>query len=141
MALFTKKPLFKSLMQHSDIAIALSIVGIIFILIVPIPAILLDIFFTLSIGFALVVMLLTIFTTETLQFSVFPSLLLVFTLFRLSINVSSTRLILRDASAGEIISAFGNFVVGGDYIVGFIIFIIITVIQFVVRTVISSTTV
>ncbi|MCR3921375.1 MAG: flagellar biosynthesis protein FlhA [Firmicutes bacterium] len=121
-------------MQYSDTVIALAIVGIIFIIIVPIPAILLDILFTLSIGFALVILLLTIFTTETLQLSVFPSLLLVSTLFRLSLNVSSTRLILRDASAGEIINAFGNFVVGGNYIVGFIIFIIITVIQFVVIT-------
>lgn len=125
---------FRQIMANIDMLIALAIVSIIIIIIVPIPAGLLDIFFTLSITFSLVILLLTMFTTETLQFSVFPSLLLVATLFRLSLNVSSTRLILRDAAAGEIINAFGNFVVGGNYVVGFVIFIIITVIQFVVIT-------
>ncbi|MBS4021275.1 MAG: flagellar biosynthesis protein FlhA [Dethiobacter sp.] len=134
MASILNNQFFKRLMGHSDILIALAIVSIIMIIIIPIPALLLDILFTLSITFSLVILLLTMFTTETLQFSVFPSLLLVATLFRLSLNVSSTRLILRDAAAGDIINAFGNFVVGGDYVVGFVIFIIITVIQFVVIT-------
>lgn len=133
-ASITNNPIIKRMMLYSDMLIALAIVAIIFIIIVPIPALLLDILFTLSIGFALVILLLTMFTTETLQFSVFPSLLLVATLFRLALNVSSTRLILRDAAAGEIINAFGNFVVGGNYVVGFVIFTIITVIQFVVIT-------
>ncbi len=134
MASLLSSKLFRRLMGYSDVLIALAIVSIIIIIIVPIPALLLDILFVLSISFSLVVLLLTMFTTETLQFSVFPSLLLVATLFRLSLNVSSTRLILRDAAAGDIINAFGNFVVGGNYVVGFVIFIIITVIQFVVIT-------
>lgn len=134
MGLFGANAYFKRLMRYSDMLVALAIIAIIFIIIIPIPALILDILFTFSIGFSLVILLLTIFTTETLQFSVFPSLLLVSTLFRLSLNVSSTRLILRDGAAGEIINAFGNFVVGGNYVVGVVIFIIITVIQFVVIT-------
>jgi len=119
---------------YSDMLIALSIVAVVLIIIVPVPPFLLDILFALSISLSLIVFLLTMFTTETLQFSVFPALLLVATLFRLSLNISSTRLILQDASAGQIIAAFGNFVVGGNYVVGLVIFIIITVIQFVVIT-------
>jgi flagellar biosynthesis protein FlhA len=127
-------PIFSLLKKNKDMLVALAIVGIVFIIVVPVPAVLLDVLFTMSITFSLIIMLITMFTTETLQFSVFPSLLLVSTLFRLSLNVSSTRLILRDASAGEIINAFGNFVIGGNYVVGFVIFVIITVIQFVVIT-------
>ncbi|RJX27852.1 MAG: flagellar biosynthesis protein FlhA [Dethiobacter sp.] len=134
MASLLNSRFLRRLLSHSDIFIALAIVSIIFIIIIPIPALLLDILFTFSITFSLVILLLTMFTTETLQFSVFPSLLLVATLFRLSLNVSSTRLILRDAAAGDIINAFGNFVVGGDYVVGFVIFLIITLIQFLVIT-------
>lgn len=134
MASLLENKWFRRLMGHSDILVASSIVFIIVIIIVPIPALLLDILFALNITFALGILLITMFTTEALQLSVFPSLLLVATLFRLSLNVSSTRLILRDASAGDLINAFGNFVVGGNYVVGFVIFIIITVIQFVVIT-------
>lgn len=132
-ALFNNR-IFRILSANSDILIAFGIVAIIMVIIIPIPALALDILFTINIAFSLIILLLTMFTTETLQFSVFPSLLLVATLFRLALNVSSTRLILRDAEAGAIINAFGNFVVGGDYIVGFIIFLIITLIQFLVIT-------
>jgi flagellar biosynthesis protein FlhA len=114
--------------------IALAIVSVVVIIIIPVPAFMLDILLTLSITFALVVFLLTMFTTETLQFSVFPSLLLVATLFRLALNISSTRLILSEGAAGQVIAAFGNFVVGGNYVVGLVIFVIITIIQFVVIT-------
>ena len=79
-------------------------------------------------------MLATLYTTEPLQFSVFPSLLLVATLFRLGLNVSSTRLILLHGDAGEVISAFGSFVVGGNVVVGLVVFLILVVIQFVVIT-------
>ena len=87
-----------------------------------------------NISLALLVLLLTISITESLQLSVFPSLLLIATLFRLALNVSSTRLILLHGFAGRIIEAFGNFVVGGNYVVGFVIFLILVVIQFVVIT-------
>ena len=79
-------------------------------------------------------MLITMFTTEVLQFSVFPTLLLVTTLFRLALNISSTRLILSKGNAGEIIDAFGSFVIGGNYAVGIVIFLIIVIVQFIVIT-------
>jgi len=80
------------------------------------------------------ILLITMFTIEPLQFSVFPSLLLVVTLYRLALNISSTRLILSEASAGKVIAAFGQFVIGGSYVVGMVVFVIITIIQFVVIT-------
>lgn len=126
--------LWANVNQYSDVIVALGIVAIVVIIIIPVPPFLLDLLLTFSISFALVIMLLTMFTTEALQFAVFPSLLLVTTLYRLSLNISSTRLILSQARAGNLIGAFGDFVVGGNYVVGFIIFVIITVIQFVVIT-------
>jgi flagellar biosynthesis protein FlhA len=122
------------MLNNADMLVAAAVIAIVMIIIIPIPPFLLDIFLTFSIAFALIVMLLTLFTTETLQFSVFPSLLLVVTLFRLSLNISSTRLILSEARAGSVIAAFGDFVAGNNYVVGLIIFVIITVIQFVVIT-------
>ena len=126
--------MWKQFDRYVDMIAALAIVFIIVIIIIPVHPFILDILLTFSIAFALVVMLLTMFTTETLQFAVFPSLLLVTTLYRLALNISSTRLILSQARAGNLIAAFGEFVVGGNYVVGMIIFTIITVIQFVVIT-------
>jgi len=120
--------------KSSDLIIAGLIVGIILLIIIPLSPGLLDVLLTLSITLGLVVLLITMFTTEPLQFSVFPSLLLVTTLYRLALNISSTRLILSNAAAGKVIAAFGEFVVGGSYVVGMVVFIIITVIQFVVIT-------
>ncbi|MEW6697245.1 MAG: flagellar biosynthesis protein FlhA [Bacillota bacterium] len=123
-----------NLKQYSELIIAGLIIGIVLLIIIPLPPGLLDFFLILSMSLGLVIMLITLFTTEPLQFSIFPTLLLVTTLFRLSLNISSTRLILGDASAGKVIEAFGQFVVGGNYVVGAVVFIIITVIQFVVIT-------
>ncbi|MFL0246765.1 flagellar biosynthesis protein FlhA [Candidatus Clostridium stratigraminis] len=120
--------------RNSDILVAFVIVGIVLMIIIPLPTWLLDILIALNITIAVVIILLTMFTTEVLQFSVFPTLLLITTLFRLALNISSTRLILKDHYAGHIIDAFGNFVVGGNYIVGIIIFLIIMIIQFLVIT-------
>lgn len=120
--------------RNNDVIIAGLIIGIVLLIIIPLPAWLLDILLIISIMMGLVILLITMFTTEPLQFSVFPSLLLITTLYRLSLNISSTRLILSEASAGKVIAAFGHFVVSGSYIVGAVIFIIITVIQFVVIT-------
>lgn len=125
---------WQGMLQNADMLVAAAVVAVVMIIIIPIPPLLLDIFLTVSIALSLATMLLTLFTTETLQFSVFPSLLLVVTLFRLALNISSTRLILSSGKAGNIIDAFGNFVAGSNYVVGLIIFIIITVIQFVVIT-------
>jgi len=89
---------------------------------------------TLNIGTALCIVLVSMYVQKPLDFSVFPSLLLVATLFRLALNVSSTRLILLHGAAGKVIEAFGSFVVGGDLVVGLILFLILVVIQFVVIT-------
>ncbi|CCO09180.1 flagellar biosynthesis protein FlhA [Desulforamulus hydrothermalis] len=123
-----------NLKQYSDLVIAGLIIGIVLLIIVPLPPGMLDFFLILSMSLGLVIMLITMFTTEPLQFSIFPSLLLVTTLYRLALNISSTRLILGEGAAGKVIEAFGQFVVGGNYVVGAVVFIIITVIQFVVIT-------
>ncbi len=123
-----------NLAKNMDILIAIAFVMVIAIIIIPIRPLLLDVLLVINITFALIIVLVTLFTTEILQLATFPSVLLVATLFRLALNISSTRLILNEARAGEVINAFGQFVVGGNYVVGLIIFIIITVVQFVVIT-------
>ncbi len=123
-----------NLKKSSDLVVAGLVIGIVLLIIIPLSPGILDFMLTLSITLGLVILLITMFTIEPLQFSVFPTLLLVTTLYRLALNISSTRLILSNASAGKVIAAFGSFVVGGDYVVGLVVFIIITVIQFVVIT-------
>lgn len=123
-----------NLRSNMDMLVAFMVIGIVLMIIVPLPTVLLDILLAVNITFSVVIILLSMFTTEVLQFSVFPTLLLITTLFRLALNISSTRLILKDAYAGHIIEAFGSFVVGGNYVVGIIIFLIIMVIQFMVIT-------
>lgn len=125
---------FAPILKYSDILIAVAIVTIVVMMIIPLPAFLLDVLLTMNITAALVVVMVAIYLVEPLEFSVFPSLLLVTTLFRLALNVSSTRLILLDGYAGEVITAFGNFVVGGNPFVGFIVFVILVIIQFIVIT-------
>ncbi|WP_461615318.1 flagellar biosynthesis protein FlhA [Clostridium sp. Marseille-QA1073] len=120
--------------KNSDIIIAFGVIGIVLMIIIPLPPTLLDIFLAINISISVIIMLITMFTTSILQLSVFPTLLLVTTLFRLALNISSTRLILGDGYAGDIIETFGQFVVRGDYVVGIIIFLIIVIIQFVVIT-------
>jgi flagellar biosynthesis protein FlhA len=122
------------LKDNVDILMALMIIMVVFMIIIPLPAKLLDIFIAFNITLSIIIILLTMFTTEILQFSVFPTLLLITTLFRLALNISSVRLILRDAYAGEVINSFGEFVVSGSYVVGIIIFLIIIIIQFIVIT-------
>jgi flagellar biosynthesis protein FlhA len=122
------------ILRQPDLLVALGIVTIVVMMIIPIPHILLDVFITLNIAAALAIVLVTIYSQEALDFSVFPTLLLITTLFRLAINVSVTRLILLEADAGEVVKAFGEFVVRGNVIVGLVIFAILAVIQFVVIT-------
>ncbi len=126
--------LIEIIRSRSDIVLALGVIGIIAILVIPIPTELLDFALAFNITFSLVVLLTTLYVTKPLELSVFPGMLLVVTLMRLSLNVASTRLILGQAYAGEVINSFGNFVVQGDYVVGFIVFIILVIIQFVVIT-------
>ncbi len=137
-AVATSQPSSRSalnrLLDNSDVLIAIVVVGIVVMMIIPLPPFLLDILLTANIAAALAIVLATLYTTEPLQFSVFPSLLLVATLFRLALNISGTRLILLEGHAGEVIESFGRFVVGGNVVVGLIIFTILVVIQFVVIT-------
>ncbi len=120
--------------KKSEIAMAVAVLLVVGLLVVPLPPILLDLCFALSIGLSLVVLLVSLNTTDPLQFSSFPSLLLISTLFRLALNVSSTRLILSKGEAGEVVEAFGHFVIGGNFAVGIVIFLILIAINFVVIT-------
>lgn len=122
------------LMKNADILVAAAVIFTVVMMVVPLPTWLLDLFLSLNLVLALVIVLATMYTTDTLQLSVFPSLLLITTLFRLALNISSTRLILLNGYAGEVIERFGNFVVGGNPVVGFIVFLILVVIQFIVIT-------
>ncbi|HWR43150.1 flagellar biosynthesis protein FlhA [Sporomusa sp.] len=126
--------LFAGLEKYSDVMVSVAIITIVVMMIIPLPTLLLDLLLTLNITLALIIVMVAIYNIEPLEFSVFPSLLLITTLFRLALNVSSTRLILLDGHAGEVIAAFGNFVVGGNAVVGFIVFIILIIIQFIVIT-------
>ncbi|SEJ55802.1 flagellar biosynthesis protein FlhA [Demequina mangrovi] len=116
------------------LGVPVGVVGIVLLLVVPLPAAMLDFLIVFNIAMALVVLLTSMYVKRPLDFSVFPSLLLVLTLFRLGLNVASTRLVLRDGYAGEAIGAFGNIVVGGSLVIGLVIFLILVVIQFAVIT-------
>lgn len=123
-----------SLLKNNDILMAIGIVIIVVMMIIPLPPMMLDILLTLNISLSVIILLVCLFVKEPLEYSSFPIILLVATIFRLGLNVSSTRLILLNGSAGEVIHSFGQFVVGGNYIVGFIIFILLVVINFMVIT-------
>ena len=123
-----------SIKANKDVLVAFGVIGIILMIIIPLPSPVLDVLLALNITISVVIALITMFTTNVLQLSVFPTLLLITTLFRLGLNISSTRLILSEGEAGSIISAFGEFVIGGNYVVGIIIFLIIIIIQFMVIT-------
>ena len=126
--------LLNSLAKRADIILAVFVVAIIGVLVIPLPAHVLDFALAFNITFSLIILLTTLYITRPLDLSVFPGMLLIITLMRLALNVASTRLILSSGYAGEVINSFGNFVVQGNYVVGFIIFIILVIIQFVVIT-------
>ena len=128
------KTWFQKASSHTDILLAIGVITILGVMVIPLPTYALDFLLTLNISMALLVLMLTIYIATPLELSVFPGLLLVMTLFRLSLNVASTRLILSKADAGQLIDAFGDVVVQGNYILGFIIFVIVIIIQFVVIT-------
>jgi len=123
-----------SLASHSNVIIVGGLVTILATLIVPLPTPVLDVLLSCSISLAIAVLVITLSSKEALELSTFPSLLLFVTLFRLSLNVASTRLILLQGNAGRIIQTFGEFVAGGSFIVGLVIFLILVIIQFVVIT-------
>ena len=131
--------MFDRLLRQSDLMLAIGIVLILGLMIIPIPPVLLDMALSLSITLSLVVLLVSTYTHRPLDFSVFPSVLLISTLLRLSLNIASTRLILMRGdtgieAAGKVIKSFGEFVVGGNFVVGFVVFLILIVINFVVIT-------
>ncbi|MDR3443750.1 MULTISPECIES: flagellar biosynthesis protein FlhA [unclassified Dyella] len=117
-----------------DMALVLGMIGILIILFTPIPPGLLDFLLVLNFTTALLVLLITFFTETPLSFSTFPSLLLITTLFRLALNISATRLILDKGNAGRVINAIGSYVVGGNYVIGLVVFLILVVVQYVVVT-------
>ena len=117
-----------------QLSVPVGVVGVVLLLVVPLPSVLLDLLIVTNIVLSLVVLLTSMYVKRPLDFSVFPSLLLILTLFRLGLNVASTRLVLRDGFAGEVIDAFGHFVVGGSLVIGLVIFLILVVIQFAVIT-------
>ncbi|MBI2939772.1 MAG: flagellar biosynthesis protein FlhA [Chloroflexi bacterium] len=124
----------RRLSQFSDVFLAAGVILIIGMMVIPLPTLLLDLLLALNIATALLVVLVAMYSSEPLEFSVFPSLLLLLTLFRLGLNVSATRLILLQGDAGSIIESFGSFVIGGNFVVGIVIFMILLIIQFIVIT-------
>ena len=123
-----------NLKSKFDIFAGFAILGIVLMIIIPLPPFALDILLSVNIALSVLILLLTLFSTNILQLSMFPTILLVTTLFRLGLNISSTILILGQGYAGSVIESFGSFVVGGNYVVGVIIFLIIMIVQFVVIT-------
>lgn len=131
-----KMSIFK---KSSGLLLPLGVVGILVVMILPVPSIILDLLLTFNITIAIIILLVSVYVSKPLDFSTFPTLLLVTTLFRLSLNVASTRLILLHGAdgadaAGQVIKSFGNFVIGGNYAVGFVVFSILVIINFVVIT-------
>ena len=124
----------RRILNNSDVLLAVAVVGIVAMMVIPLPAALVDVLLAFNIGLAVTVLLVALYIETPLSFSVFPSLLLILTLFRLSLNISATRLILLQANAGSVITAFGNFVVGGNYVVGIVVFLILMIVQFIVIT-------
>lgn len=122
------------LTKHSDVVMVLLVLGVLVVLFAPIPSPLLDFLILLNFSFAFLILMLTFYMARPVEFSTFPSVLLIATLFRLSLNVAATRLILSDGDAGRVIGAVGSYVVGGNYVIGLIIFLILIVVQYVVIT-------
>lgn len=134
---FFKK--FEKYTKNTDLLIAVGLLAILAVMVVPLPAFMLDLGLTFSLASSILILLISIYVTKALEFSVFPTLLLVTTLFRLALNVATTRLVLTHGhegpeAAGEVIKAFANFVVGNNYVIGIIVFVILVVINFVVIT-------
>ncbi len=125
-------PVLRRISAHGDVLLAGVVIMILALMILPLPPVLLDVLLTLNITLSILLLMVAMYITHPLELSVFPGLLLLLTIFRLSLNIASTRLILGEAYAGDVIAAFGDFVVKGNYVVGFIIFLILVLIQFIV---------
>ena len=128
---------WRELSKRSDVMASMGLVAILMIMIIPLPSIMLDLFLSMNITLALLILVISLYTVKAIDFSIFPSILLTTTLFRLALNVASTRLILINGdqgpdAAGSVIESFGQFVVGGNYVVGIVIFAILVLINFLV---------
>ncbi|TFE24412.1 flagellar biosynthesis protein FlhA [Cohnella luojiensis] len=121
-------------MKIRDLSILIGVIGIVLMMVVPIPAGLLDILLILNISIAIMILLIAMNTQDALHFSIFPTILLLTTIFRLALNVSTTRLVLSKADAGHVVETFGRFVAGGQIAIGFVVFLILVVVQFIVIT-------
>ncbi|MGK5081705.1 flagellar biosynthesis protein FlhA [Bdellovibrionota bacterium FG-1] len=134
------KNFLEKISKNSDLLMALGLVLILAVMVIPMPPFFIDIMLSMSIAGSMVIMLTSVYATRALDFSIFPSMLLIMTLFRLSLNVATTRVILLHgaesgtAAAGDVIQSFGNFVVGGNYAVGIVVFVILVIINFMVIT-------
>ncbi|KUE80847.1 Low calcium response locus protein D [Aeromonas schubertii] len=120
--------------ERKDIMLAVLLLAVVFMMVLPLPPIALDILIAINMTISVVLLMMAVYINSPLQFSAFPAVLLVTTLFRLALSVSTTRMILLQADAGQIVYTFGNFVVGGNLVVGIVIFLIITIVQFLVIT-------
>ena len=125
---------FKKITDSADVVLAFFIIGIIAMIILPVPPPLIDVLIAINLAVAIALIMVSLYIPSAIELSMFPSILLITTLYRLGINIASTRQILLHAFAGDIIEAFGEFVVGGNYVVGGVIFLIITLVQFIVVT-------
>ncbi len=128
-----------NLLKQSDIALATGVMGIIVVLILPLPSFMLDILLAVSITFSVLILMTSLFIRKPLEFSVFPTVLLIAAMSRLALNLASTRLILADGykgtgAAGNVIEAFGNFVMRGNFVIGIIVFAILLIVNFIVIT-------
>jgi flagellar biosynthesis protein FlhA len=121
-------------LKTKDIAVLAGIIGIVLMMILPIPTWLLDMLLVINISLALMILLVAMNSKEALQFSIFPALLLITTLFRLALNISTTKLILGEGDAGSVVATFGSWIAGGQIAIGFIVFLILVVVQFIVIT-------
>src|SRR5690349_23448280 len=126
-----------SILKRGDLALALGVLIILVVLIMPLPALVLDLFLAISITVSILILMTSLFIQAPLEFSAFPTVLLISTMLRLSLNMASTRLILSHghegtAAAGHVIEAFGNFVMGGNFVIGIIVFAILVIVNFVV---------
>jgi flagellar biosynthesis protein FlhA len=128
------RPLAERLLKHSDLAAAAAVILVVGMMLIPVPRALIDLLIAANIAGAIAIVMSAMYVSRALDFASFPSLLLLTTLFRLAINISVTRLILLHGDAGQVVHAFGEFVVGGNLVVGLVVFLIIVVIQFAVIT-------
>ena len=139
MATVTEPASASHFVKHPDILMSVGVVAILMVMLLPLPRFILDLLLSFDITLSVIILLVGLQVRRPIEFSVFPSILLMITLFRLSLNIASTRLILLHGNegagaAGEVIRAFGNFIVGGNYTVGLVVFTILVVINFVVVT-------